>query len=121
MNDAGPSASSDVVTATPQPRQAKPTGLTATPGNTRVILAWNDPGDGSITRYQINRQTNGRWGAWRDISGSGAATTSFTVEGLTNRVSYTFAIRAVNPTGPGAPSSPVTATPARPPSPPKAR
>lgn len=112
VNDAGPGASSDVVTVTPQPRPAKPAGLTATPGNTRVTLAWDDPGDSSITRYQINRQTNGLWGAWRDISGSGAATTSFAVEGLTNRVSYTFAIRAVNPTGPGAPSSPVTATPA---------
>ena len=112
VNEAGPSPSSDVVTATPQSPPAKPTGLTAKPGNTRVTLTWDDPGDASITRYQINRQTNGLWGAWRDISGSGADTTSFIVENLTNGVSYAFAIRAVNSTGPGAPSAPVTATPA---------
>ena len=44
------------VRATPlKPRAAKPTGLSAAPGDTQVRLSWNDPTDGSppIDNYQL--------------------------------------------------------------------
>ena len=32
---------------------AAPSGLTATAGDTQVTLTWNDPGDSTITGYQV--------------------------------------------------------------------
>ena len=104
----GESATSNAVSvafvAARQTRQAPPTppaaptGLVATPGNARVSLAWSDPSDSTISKYQIRRSTDGgtTWNPhWTDIPGSGAATTSHTVTGLTNATSYTFELRAV--------------------------
>ena len=54
VEGAGPP--SDPVKATPlKPRPAKPTGLSAAPGDTQVKLSWNDPVEGSppITSYQL--------------------------------------------------------------------
>ncbi len=92
----------------------QPAGVGATPGDGKLTLRWSDPLDDSITGYQVNRQTNGEWGAWADMDGSGDRTTSHTVENLTNGVSYTFAIRAVNVIGPSAPAA-VSGTPMPPP------
>ena len=47
---------------------------------------------------------------WSDIEGSGKDTTGHMVSGLTNNITYTFAVRAVNNTGDG-PASIATATP----------
>ena len=49
--------------------------------------------------------------SWTIVPGSAATTTSYTITGLTNYTSYTFAFRAVNPTGDGVGAS-VTAVPA---------
>ena len=113
-NDTGASPPSAAVTATPRAAApAKPTGLSAAPGNAEATLAWDDPHDASIARYQV-RQGNANWA---DISGSGASTTSHTVGTLTNGASYTFRIRAVNDhdgdgtDDPGAASDAVTVTP----------
>ena len=35
---------------------AKPTGLTGTVSSEAVSLSWNDPGDASITGYQVLRR-----------------------------------------------------------------
>ena len=35
----------------PEPKPAKPTGLTATGGNQQVTLSWNDPDDSRISSY----------------------------------------------------------------------
>ena len=115
VNGVGPSKPSDVVSATPQPRPAKPTGLTATPGNTQVTLGWDDPGDSSITGYRYNQWSDGAWGDWKDIPGSGSATTSFVVTNLTNGTTYGFAIIAVNDAGPSPSSDVASATPQSPP------
>ncbi len=74
-----------------------PTGLSAEVGNTRITLRWTDPGDASITKYQDRaRASGGQWSPdWTDITGSGAATTSYTVPGLTNDTTYTVQLRAV--------------------------
>ena len=92
-NDTGTSPVSAGVTATPQGgAPAKPTGLSAAPGNAEATLTWDDPQDPSITKYQVKQGAAN----WADISGSRADTTSHTVGTLTNGTAYTFQIRAVN-------------------------
>ena len=84
------------------PKPAKPAGLTATPGNAQVTLSWTDPSDSSISKYQVQqKEGTAAWGAWADISGSGAATTGHTVSSLSNGTEYRFRIRAVNAQGNG--------------------
>ena len=54
---------------------------------------------------------------WADINGSGPTTTSHTVTGLTNRLEYSFQVRAVDKVeeaGAGPPSDPLRATPLKP-------
>ena len=111
VNASGGGAESDEVTATPIAVPAKPTGLTATPGDGRVALAWDDPGDATITGWQYALKTTGSYGNWADISGSGAGTTAHTVTGLDNGTAHGFKLRAVNASGGGAESDEVTATP----------
>ena len=86
-------------------------GLTATAGNGQIDLSWNNPGYASITGYQYaQREGDGGWTAWTDISGSDASTTTHAITGLTNGTAYTIAVRAVRTGVPG-PLSHVTATP----------
>ena len=89
------------VTATPL--FDAPTNLTATAADTEVSLSWDDPGDSSISGYELSIDG----GAYSSISGSDATTTSHTVTGLTNGTSYSFAVRAEN----GKNATAVTATP----------
>ena len=100
-------------TATPNPRPAAPGSFNAAPDDRRVALSWDDPSDSSITKYQyrVSADDGTNWNPdWTDISGSGAATTSYTITPLDNGTEYTFEVRAVNPTGNG-PASGDTATP----------
>ncbi len=95
---------------------AAPAGFTATSGDTQAELAWTDPGDSGITKYQSRHKagtsfSDGDDSLWTDIDDSGASTTSHTVTGLTNGTAYVFQIRAVNAGGPGAASDTATATP----------
>ena len=85
---------------------AAPVGLSATPGDAQVTLSWTDPGDATITGYELRVDS----GAWADIAGSDADTASHTVTGLTNGTEYGFALRAANGSGDGAVSS-IAATP----------
>jgi hypothetical protein len=83
-----------------------PTGLTATPGNAQVALAWN--ASSGATAYDVKRST---------VSGSGYATvssptgTSYTNTGLTNGTTYYFVVDAKNANGTSGNSSQVSATP----------
>ncbi len=117
VNGNGNGAASDEVTATPAApqnptRPGKPTGLTATAGNARVVLRWTDPDDANITGWQLR---HGKVGAslssWSGIAGSGASTTSHTVTNLENGAAYRFLIRARNSAGNGPASDEATATP----------
>ena len=67
----------------------KPAGFTATAGDGEVTLSWT--AIAGVTKWQYQQDT----GSWTDISGSGAATNSHTVTGLSNSTSYSFKVRAV--------------------------
>ena len=89
-----------------------PEDFVAAAGDGQVALNWSDPNMSSITKYEIQQKSgDGEYGEWEPIEGSGATTTSHTVEGLTNFNSYAFRIRAVNFIGNGAASDEVEATP----------
>ena len=83
-------------------------------GDGTVVLTWDDPGDATLTGYQVRfgrRRTS--LPAWSDdhvIDNSGAATTEHTVGDLTNGREYRFEVRARVDDVPGASAS-VTATP----------
>ncbi len=92
------------------PAPAKPEGFKAEAGNGRATLSWTDPGNSDITGWEY-------WlhGRWRPVPGSGAGTVEHVVDGLSNRVAYTFRVRAAAGEVKGAASDRATATPSAPP------
>ena len=105
--------------AKPRGPLTAPANFTATPGDRRVTLNWNNSGDDSITGYQYRHRLSSvaDWDPdWAAIPGSRWDTTSHPVSNLTNRVGYTFEVRAMRDTleGPastanGTPDGPATA------------
>ena len=79
--------------------------FSAAPGDRRVTLSWDNPNDNTIVRYQYRYMSTSDSGwnpDWRNISGSGAGTTSYAATGLTNGIEYTFQVRPVyTPDAPG--------------------
>ena len=102
VNASGHSPASDRLDATPKAVPYAPTNLSAAGGNGQVALSWDDPEDDTITGYKYS--TDGGT-TFAEIGGSGATTTTYTVTGLTNGVTHTLALRAVNDLGNGAPST----------------
>ncbi|HTT88074.1 MAG TPA: fibronectin type III domain-containing protein, partial [Acidimicrobiales bacterium] len=88
-----------------------PTGLSATPGNTRASLTWSAPasnGGSAITSYNIYEGTSsGAETLLTSVTG-----TSYLATGLTNGTTYFFEVSAVNGVGPGPRSNEASATPA---------
>ena len=107
VDDGVNTSTADTVDITVIAVPAAPAGLTATAGDGRVALAWTDPGNNTINKYQVSM--NGGT-SFADIVGSNKNTTEHTITGLDNGTEYTFALRAVNDSGPGAVST-VSATP----------
>ena len=91
--------------------------LTTERGNNQMKLAWTSGGNGgaAITSWEYHQGTSSSATAptmgWTAIAGSGAATTSHTVTGLTNGTELFFRVRAVNSVGNGAASAEASATP----------
>ena len=105
---------SDIARATPMPAPDVPTNFTATAQTASVRLAWDDPDDSGITRYEYRQASgDGNFGPATTIRGSSAMTTSHTVRDLINRL-YRFQIRAVNVYGAGDWSPSFNATPRAP-------
>ncbi len=91
-----------------------PTGLTASPSSTQMGLSWAAPssnGGASITDYIVEYKLHSD-SSWTTFSDGTSTSTSATVTGLTNGLSYDFRVSAVNSVGTGAASSTATATPA---------
>jgi fibronectin type 3 domain-containing protein len=85
-----------------------PTGLTATAGNQVVELAWNSTL--GATSYNVYRGTSSGGESTTPIA-TGITGTSFNDTGLTNGVTYYYAVAAVNSHGPGNLSNEASATP----------
>ncbi len=90
---------------------ATPTGLTATPGNALVSLAWT-PSVGA-TSYNISQATSSA-GPYTTIA-TGITTASYSAINLTNGQAYSFEVSAVASGVASLPSSPATTTPVAPP------
>lgn len=108
----------DVVKTSIQPNSTPyaPINLTATPGDTKIMLSWTTPSDGgaAIRSYEYQKSTDGgqSWSLdWTLIPNSEASTTSHTVKNLSNGTEYTFKVRARNSVGAGKASNSGSATP----------
>ena len=124
-NAAGPASATVKATPVGSRVPERPRALTASPGDARVALLWQDPLDESIGRYQYRyRISGGRWGRWSEIyhpDGLPAfASTTHMVDGLANGTAYEFTIRARNSDGWSRPAKAVKATPVTAASPPAA-
>lgn len=99
------------VAVTPAP-PAAPTGLAATPGDSAVDLSWDAPtwvGGSPVTGYRIEMDS----GAGYDtlFADTGSTVTTQRIMGLTNGVTRSFRVYAINANGVSVASDVVTATP----------
>ena len=78
-----------------------PRNFWAQPSSQFVTLRWSNPGDSTITRYQLRQSTDGgtTWTSWANITGSGASTVNYNVFSLTNGTDYDFELRTVHSIG----------------------
>ena len=103
VNRVGEGRPSNEVSAVPLTVPEAPTGLTATPGDSRVTLSWAAPtsGGAAIDGYFIFEGTRPGGENRNPVNGSLVTTTSYTVTGLTNGTTYYFRVIAVNAAGQG--------------------
>src|SRR5579872_4750357 len=91
-----------------------PTGLTATAGNSQVLLSWNAPssnGGSAITGYNIYRGVISGGEGTTPVATVSGSTLSYTDTGLTNGVTYYYKVTAVNSIGESAQSNEASASP----------
>ncbi|HEY2055841.1 MAG TPA: DUF4082 domain-containing protein [Solirubrobacterales bacterium] len=103
------SSQSNSVTPTSTSVPGAPTGVTAAGKTSGALLSWTAPtsnGGSAITGYKITPFIGSS--AQTPIN-TGTTTTSATVSGLTNGVTYTFRVAAINALGTGAESAPSAA------------
>ena len=95
------------VSSTGSTLPAAPVGLTVTPGNQLVTLAWSPVA--AATSYSIGRATvnNGSYPTWF----TGITGTNYLDSQVTNGTTYYYVVASVNTNGTGANSAPVSATP----------
>jgi hypothetical protein len=112
VNAGGESGNSTEVSATPTlpPPPAVPSGVTATAGDTQIVLSWT-----AVTgaaSYHVKRSTTAG-GPYTTVGSPTSAT--FTNTGLLDGTKYFYVVSAVNTGGESANSTEVSATPAVPP------
>ncbi len=93
---------SEVAAAEPEQPPSKPRGLTGTAAHNEVSLTWTDPGDASITGYQILRRNRavdapGKFQVHVDDTGSAAA--SYIDRDVAPETRYVYRIKARNASG----------------------
>ncbi|WP_366941786.1 fibronectin type III domain-containing protein [Asticcacaulis sp.] len=113
VNSVGAGLASGTASATPIAPPSQVTGLSATSGNTQVLLSWSSlsftpPVSSYIIEYKASASPT-----W--LTFGSTTQTSSTVTSLTNNTSYDFRVSAVNSAGTGTPSATASATPAAPP------
>ena len=82
---------------------AAPAKPTVSAGTGEVTLSWvpDSTGGAVIDKWQYAYKTTGNFGAWTDVPGSGASTTSYTVPDLASGTAHVFKVRAHNGTSGG--------------------
>ena len=88
---------------------SRPTGLAATSvSHDSVTLSWDDPGDGSITGYQVLRRyrDGDEYGDGQGaaefiaiVDDTGSAATTYTDTSVTARTKYVYRVKAINAEG----------------------
>ena len=78
----------------------KPWGVEAFPGDGKITLTWENPGDSSITKWQFKKYNPQGGMVWEEMSG-GADISSYEFTGLANGITHYYQIRAVNGNGEG--------------------
>ena len=91
---------------------ATPTGLAATAGNAQVALAWNS--SANATGYNLYFSTNSSVSVSSGSRLAVGSATAYTHSGLTNGLTYSYIVTALDSAGESAASLPVSATPASP-------
>lgn len=78
-----------------------PSGFSAIGGSDWIILSWDDPGDPSITGYQMREQTSydRNWWCWFTLPGN--KRTVHRIDGLPRGTTFRIQIRAQNTAGVG--------------------
>ncbi|GHV74793.1 hypothetical protein AGMMS49940_20950 [Spirochaetia bacterium] len=88
---------------------AEVSSLTATAGNTEVVLTWTDPADSDFDKVVITFSPEPPSGTSTvDVA---AGTQTATITGLTNGTAYTFTVKTVDTLGNTSAGTPATATP----------
>jgi parallel beta-helix repeat protein len=111
INSAGIGAQSNELSVTPANVPSAPTLVSATPGNTQVVLVWSAPssnGGAAITGYNVYRGTTSGGETLLITLGN---VLTYTSTGLTNGQIYYFKVSAINSAGPGAQSNELSALP----------
>ena len=70
---------------------SKPASFSATAGDSRVTISWNDPNAPTITNYQYRRSIDGgnNWSPnWADLPGSGASTVTHVFNDVVPGLTY---------------------------------
>jgi hypothetical protein len=95
---------------------AAPTGLTATAGNSLVVLDWANSTEADLGGYRVFRRSSG--GVWPAAPLATVATSAYTDTGLTNGTTYDYRVTAYDTSNnESLPSGVVSATPVAPPMP----
>ena len=109
-NGVGVGIWSSIALGTPRTVPSQVTGVTATPADSQITVAWTAPSSGgsSITGYDLRHAVAGS-GSWTTLS-LGATTFSEVIGTLVNGTAYDFQVRALNVLGDGPWSALVSAT-----------
>ena len=109
VEQSGPWSATEEIAVAQTPLPAKPTGLNTAASHDSVLLSWTDPGDDTITGYQVLRGEDAdNLAVLTDDTGS--ASTSYTDDTVEAETTYVYAVRGRNAGGLGPQSDPVTVT-----------